>query len=201
MKSVLVVYVTREGHTRHIAEDVGATLGAQQRLFDVIDAACIPERFSLEKYAAAIVSASLHLGKHEPEILKFVKDNLSESQQIPTMFLSVSLSQVTVENPNAPPEKRAEAQTDVKRTIDSFLAETGWHPSHIAAVAGALMYSRYNFAIRFVMRLIARKAGAPVDTTRDYEFTDWTKLHGLVDDFVQSISSSNEDLCQIQGRS
>jgi menaquinone-dependent protoporphyrinogen oxidase len=117
------------------------------------------------------------------------------------MFLSVSLSQVTVENPNAPPEKRAEAQTDVKRTIDSFLAETGWHPSHIAAVAGALMYSRYNFAIRFVMRLIARKAGAPVDTTRDYEFTDWTKLHGLVDDFVQSISSSNEDLCQTQGRS
>jgi hypothetical protein len=31
MKPVLVIYATREGHTRHIAEDLGATLGAQQR--------------------------------------------------------------------------------------------------------------------------------------------------------------------------
>lgn len=201
MKPVLVIYATHEGHTRHIAEDVSVTLGAQWRLFEVIDAACIPERFSLKKYCAAIVSASLHLGKHEPEILKFVKDNLSELQQIPTLFLSVSLSEVTVEDANAQPEKRAEARLDVKRTIDSFVAETGWQPSHIAAVAGASMYSRYKFAIRFAVRLIARKTGAPVDTSRDYEFTDWTKLRGLVEDFVQSISGRNEDLCQTPGRS
>jgi menaquinone-dependent protoporphyrinogen oxidase len=139
------------------------------------------------------VSASLHLGKHEPEIVKFVKDNLGELHRIPTLFLSVSLSEVTVEDSNAPPRKRAEAQADVRRTIDAFLAETGWHPSHVAAVAGALMYSRYNFAIRFVMKRIARKAGVPVDTSRDYEFTDWTKLHGLVQEFVQSIPSNEEN--------
>ena len=55
------------------------------------------------------------------------------------------------------------------------------------------MYSRYNFAIRFVMKRIARKAGVPVDTSRDYEFTDWTKLHGLVQEFVQSIPSNEEN--------
>lgn len=201
MKPVLVIYSTREGHTRHIAEDLGAALGAQQHPFDVIDAACIPGGLSFEKYSAAIVSASLHLGKHEPEMVKFVKNNLPELQQIPTLFLSVSLSEVTVENSNAPPEKRAKAQGDVKRTLDAFLAETGWHPSHVGAVAGALMYSRYNFAIRFVMRLIARKAGAPVNTSRDYEFTDWTKLHGLVQEFVQSIPSNEENLCPTPERS
>jgi len=201
MKPVLVIYATREGHTRHIAEDLGATLSAEQRLFDVIDAAHIPGRFALGKYSAAIVSASLHLGKHEREIVKFVTDNLAELRQIPTLFLSVSLSEVTVEDSNAPPEERAEAQADVKRTIDDFLAETGWHPSHIAAVAGALLYSRYNFLIRFVMRRIAAKKGAPVDTSRDYEFTNWTKLHRLVEEFVQSIPSHEEDLCRTTGRS
>lgn len=201
MKPVLVIYATREGHTRHIAEDVGATLGAQRHSFTVIDAARIPVGFSLKNYSATIVSASLHLGKHEPEITRFVKDNLGELQQIPTLFLSVSLSEVTVEDSDAPPEKRAEAQADVKRTIDGFLAETGWHPSHIAAVAGALMYSRYNFVIRFVMRCIARKAGVPADTSRNYEFTDWTKLHGLVEEFVRSIPTNEEGLCLTQERS
>jgi menaquinone-dependent protoporphyrinogen oxidase len=81
------------------------------------------------------------------------------------MFLSVSLSEVTAENTKAPPEKRAEAQADVNRIIESFLAETGWHPLHIAAIGGALMSSKYNFVIRFVMKRIAKKAGAPVDTT------------------------------------
>jgi menaquinone-dependent protoporphyrinogen IX oxidase len=37
------------------------------------------------------------------------------------------------------------------------------------------------------MRQIAKKAGAPVDTRRDYEFTDWTKLDQLVEKFVESV--------------
>ena len=83
----------------------------------------------------------------------------------------------------------------------AFLTETGWHPSHIGAVAGALIYSRYNFLIRLVTRRIARKAGAPVDTSRDYEFTNWTKLHKLIEGFVQSIPSHEEDLCRATGKS
>jgi menaquinone-dependent protoporphyrinogen oxidase len=201
MKPFLVIYATREGHTRHIAEDLGATLGARGLSFEVFDAARLPEEFVLGRYEAAIISASLHLGKHEPEIAKFVKGNLAELQQIPTLFLSVSLAELTVEDANSPPEERIKARAAVKQTIDNFLGETGWHPSHVGAVAGALMYSRYNFLIRFVMRRIARKAGAPVDTSRDYEFTDWTKLHRLVEEFVQAIPSKEDDLCPTPGRS
>jgi menaquinone-dependent protoporphyrinogen oxidase len=190
VKPVLVIYATREGHTRHIAEDLAATLERQERSCELVDSARIPEGFSLAEYSSAIVSASLHLGAHEPEITEFVKRHLAELNRIPTLFLSVSLSEVTVEDANAPPEKRATAEADVKRTIDGFLKETGWHPSHIAAVAGALLYSRYNFVIRFVMRRIASKVGIPTDTTRDYEFTDWTKLHQVVEEFMRSISGS-----------
>ena len=58
--------------------------------------------------------------------------------------------------------------------------ETGWRPARVLPVAGALAYSRYNFLIRFVMKRIARKAGAPTDTSRDYEFTNWPALDTFI---------------------
>ena len=190
MNPVLLIYATREGHTRHIAEHLGALLTAHQHPFELVDAAQLPEDFSLAKYSAAIVSASLHAGKHEAEMVKFVKRHVKELHHIPTMFLSVSLSERTVEDPQAPAEKRAQAEADVERTIDTFLEETGWHPSHVAGVAGALLYSKYNFVVRFFMKRISKKAGGPVDTSQDYEFTDWNKLDHLIEDFVESASRS-----------
>jgi menaquinone-dependent protoporphyrinogen oxidase len=66
--------------------------------------------------------------------------------------------------------------------IDVFVTETGWRPVRSLPVAGALAYSRYNVFIKFVMKRIARKAGAPTDTSRDYEFTDWAALARFVGD-------------------
>ena len=114
-------------------------------------------------------------------------------------MLSVSLSEVTVEDPNAPPEKRAQAQADVRRTIQNFVKQTGWQPSRVAAVAGALLYTRYNFVIRYVMKQITRKAGGPLDTTRDYEFTDWKKLDDLVEEFVRSTSVGGQQSAALAG--
>jgi menaquinone-dependent protoporphyrinogen oxidase len=187
MKPLLVIYATREGHTRRIAEHVGSTLEAQGRPLELVDAAHLPSDFDLGNYGGAIVAASLHAGKHQAEIVRLVKHHLGELQQLPTLFLSVSLTEVTVEDPAADPEKRAQAAADVKRTIDEFLTDTGWHPSHVAGVAGALPYTKYNFVIRYVMKRIARKVGGPVDTSRDYEFTDWHRLDDLVMHFVQSV--------------
>jgi menaquinone-dependent protoporphyrinogen oxidase len=186
MKPVLVVYATREGHTKHIAEHVGNTLANHRHLFVLMDAAHCLEGFVLSKYSAAIICASLHMGDHEHEATKFVKQHIEELRRIPTIFLSVSLAEAGVEDPQATEARRTEAQAHVKQAIDNFLAETEWHPTHIAAVAGALPYSRYNFVTRFIMKNIAGKTGLPVDTTRDYEFTDWTKLDHLIEEFISS---------------
>jgi len=40
------------------------------------------------------------------------------------------------------------------------------------------------------MKRIAKKAGGPTDTSRDYEFTDWTKLDRMIEKFVESVSTS-----------
>ena len=187
MKPVLVVYATREGQTRHIAEHLGAALVARQNPSAVLDAAHIPPGFTLTDYAGAMVCASLHMGKHEPEMVRFVKRHLAELQRIPTVFLSVSLAEAGVEDAHATPERVAEARAHVQRTTENFLTETGWRPGFTAAAAGALRYSQYNFVTRFIMKRIATKTGMPTDTVRDYEFTDWTKVDRLMAELIEGI--------------
>lgn len=189
MKPVLVLYATREGQTRRIAEHLAATIRARDGAADVVNAADLPQDFSLPRYGAAILAASVHLGKHESEMRSFVKQHLSELERIPAAFLSVSLSEAGAEDQSATPERREQSAADVRKMIDSFLAETGWHPKNIRACAGALMYTKYNFLVRFAMRRIARVAGASTDTSRDQEFTDWEALDRLVDDLGLEIAA------------
>jgi len=47
-----------------------------------------------------------------------------------------------------------------------------------------LTYCKYNFFIKLMMKTIARKAGGPTDTSRDYEFTDWATVDRFVLDRV-----------------
>lgn len=178
------MYATREGQTRRIAEHLAATIRARGTQAEVINAAELPPAFSLDAYQAAIVAASVHLGKHEPEMIAFVQRNRMRLEALPTVFLSVSLSEAGAEDQNAPPDRRVIAAADVQRMIDHFLSETGWHPSRIQAVAGALMYTKYNFLVRFVMQRIARGAGASTDASQNHELTDWAALDRLVDELL-----------------
>jgi menaquinone-dependent protoporphyrinogen oxidase len=151
---------------------------------DVVDAKRLPEGFSIEVYSAVIVAASVHRGRHEPEMIEFIKDHMDHLQHMRTVLLSVSLSEAGAEDPHATPERRAQAAADVERMIDDLVAETGWPPSKIKAVAGALMYTHYNRLVRFVMQMIAKKAGAATDTSKDHEYTDWAALDRLVDELL-----------------
>ena len=155
---------------------------AHELTVEVLDAAHLPSAFNLDAYSAAIIAASVHGGLHEPEIITFVKHHLAELQRIQTAFLSVSLSEAGAEDPNAPAVSRAKAAADVEKMIAAFVSETGWHPAKIKPVAGALLYTRYNFFLRFVMKRISRKAGATTDTSTDHEYTDWAALDQFVDE-------------------
>jgi menaquinone-dependent protoporphyrinogen oxidase len=191
MHTLLIIYATREGQTRHIAEHLGKLPQLQNRTCEVIDAAQLPDDFSLDTYSAVVVCASLHLGQYEPEIVKFVRDNCSKLQSMPlTCFVSVSLAEASVENAQAPAEHRAASQAQLKRTTDKFLHATGWQPTYVKSVAGALRYSQYGLVTRFVMKRIARREFMSTDTSHDYEFTDWNDL----DRFFQEVFVTTKEL-------
>jgi menaquinone-dependent protoporphyrinogen oxidase len=80
----------------------------------------------------------------------------------------------------------------VKQTLETFFKQTGWHPTTVKPVAGALLYSKYNFLIRFVMKRVARKAGASTDASRDYDYTDWIGLDKFVEEWGAEIRTAHK---------
>jgi menaquinone-dependent protoporphyrinogen oxidase len=188
MKPIGVFFATREGHTQRIAEHVALVLrghGLQAEAHNLRDpsSAVFPT-----SYAGVVLAASVHCGKHEPEMVRFVKQHRAELEAMPAAFLSVTMSEAGVERKDATPREHAQFAADVQRMTDQFFAETGWHPKYVKPVAGALVYTQYNILTRFVMKHIAKASGGGTDTSRDYDYTDWPALDRFVEDFVSRVS-------------
>jgi menaquinone-dependent protoporphyrinogen oxidase len=175
-----IFYATREGQGKRVAEHVAASLRANRFDVKICNVRDSPELIDTQPYQLAFVIASVHLGHHEREILRFVKSHRADLVRLGAPFLSLTLSEAGAEDPTAPPEKRMAAAADAQRMIDVFVQDTGWRPAYVLPVAGALAYTKYNFFIKLIMKNIARKAGGPTDTSRDYEFTDWDAVDRFV---------------------
>jgi len=180
MERVLIVYATREGHSARIAKFVEEVIRSNKGRCETYDAAKLGGTLDLSGFSHAFVIASVHGGKHEPEMVQFVKSRRGELEHMYSVFLSVSLSQAGAEDEAAQPNKRARAAGDAQFMIDSFLRETGWHPMRAEPVAGTLAYSKYNPVMRLIMKWISWRAGGATDTSRDYCYTDWIALEALV---------------------
>jgi menaquinone-dependent protoporphyrinogen oxidase len=107
MKPIAVLYATREGQTRRIAERVGEDFRAREFDARVKNLRDDTAAIHLNDYAGVVLAASVHGGKHEREMVKFVKMHSTELKQLPTAFLSVTLSGAGVEMSRATLEKCA----------------------------------------------------------------------------------------------
>jgi menaquinone-dependent protoporphyrinogen oxidase len=171
---VLVVFASTHGQTAKIAERI-----AQAAEADVYRAADAP---SPDDYDGVIVGGSLHAGKHQPELVEWVKANLSALSGLPTAFFSVSLTAA---------EDTAEARDVTQRCIDEFLAETGWKPGRVERIAGALQYREYDVFTRTLMRLMMKRGGHPTDASHDYDYTDWDAVERLGREFAAEMAKGN----------
>jgi menaquinone-dependent protoporphyrinogen oxidase len=185
MRPVGVLYGTREGHTAKIAARVAETLRLHGFAVEVKDLAEGPVDPLV--YAALIVASPVHAGRHEPAVTRFVRNNPRELAVVPTAFVSVLLEQAGVEMAGATPERRAQARANVQQVLDRFFDATGWRPARYKAVAGALMYSKYNFFTRMLMKWIAWRSGGSTDSSRDHVYTDWAELDRFVMQFASEI--------------
>lgn len=179
-----IFFATREGQTRRIAARIADDLrerGVQVDLFDVGETRDI----DFSSYSTACVAASVHVGHHEREMIAFVRTHRDELARLGAAFVSVTLSEAGAEDPHRTEADRKQSAADVQRMMDIFFTQTGWHPDRVLPVAGALVYSKYNFIVRAILKRIARKAGAPTDTSRDYEFTNWAAVDRLAGELAE----------------
>jgi menaquinone-dependent protoporphyrinogen oxidase len=180
--NIALYYATREGQTRRIAEHIAAQLANEGLTCTPVDVRTLRDPVSLDGFDAVVLAASIHLGRHEREMVRFIARNREALARLPTAFLSVSGSEAAAEAPWTAPAIRAELTQQVQLAIEKLERETGWCPTAVLPVAGAIRFSKYNFLVRWVMRRIARKEGMPDD--RDGEYTNWAALDRFVDAFV-----------------
>ena len=172
--TVPVFYVTTEGHTRKIAEQIASTLREQG--FDS-EARLLSRETRVDwlDVRAVVIGASIHAGRHQKAAVDFARHEAPHLNARPSAFFSVSLSAGS----------RNAAEVDAARGLaQDFVRAAGWTPQRIRCFAGKLAYSQYGFLKRQAMRFIAWREGAPTDTRRDYEFTDWTAVRQFALDFA-----------------
>ena len=183
---IAVFFATREGQTSKIANRIAEDLRARGLTVDVLNVRKKTPPPDWSTYATAFVAASVHTRRHEPEMIEFVRRHRDDLRRIGAVFISVSMSEAGAEDMHASAERRNQSAADAQRMIDGFVKSTGWQPERCLRVAGALLYTQYNFVVRFVMKRISRENGGPTDTSRDYEFTNWPALERFVEDVVDS---------------
>ena len=177
---VPVFYATTEGHTRRVAERLAATVrdrGFTSRAIDV--ASSDADHVDWERVRAAIVGASLHAHRHQRSAGAFVREHADDLNGHPSAFFSVSLAAGS-----ASPKERA-AAAELAR---AFPSASGWHADETLCVAGCLAYTQYGIVTRFIMKRIARRHGAPTDTCRDHEFTNWDEVARLADSIARRVA-------------
>jgi menaquinone-dependent protoporphyrinogen oxidase len=126
----------------------------------------------------ALVGASIHAGKHQKAAERFVRNHAADLTRVPSAFFSVSLAAAS---------KNVSEVEAAANLAKAFPAACGWRPEKIESMAGRLAYLEYGFFIRWLMKRIARKEGAPTDTSRDYELTDWEMVDKLAREMARRI--------------
>lgn len=180
MGKALIVYATSEGQTANIAHEIAGALRARGHDLLVCRVNDLPAGEPIERYDAVAVGSSIHAGKHDPAIVAWARAHREALESGHGAFFSVSLSA------GSPDDGDREG---LRRCLDEFFEETGWTPGLVACFAGALRFSRYGLIKRLLMRNIAKKRSGDVDTSHDYEYTDWDSVQRFAEEIGDMLPS------------
>jgi menaquinone-dependent protoporphyrinogen oxidase len=175
--NVLIIYGTTEGHTRHMCQFLEAVLTEDGYEVTCCDAAFEP--IVLTDYDLCFIAGSLHVGNFQPALLEYVRNHHEALNTMPAAFLPVSLS-AAGHNPDD--------WEGLDDCVARFLQSTGWKPTAVHHVAGAIRYSQYDFFKRLALKFIAKRRGQDTVTSRDYDLTDYDDLSIFVRQFVSGHS-------------
>lgn len=181
MAQILVLYGTTDGHTGKVAAAMADALRESGAVVDVVNAANAGRSVRPEAYEAVVVAASVHASGYQRAVRRWVSKHRQSLAALPTAFVSVCLGVL---------QKSPAVDRELTRIMTRFFETTGWRPSVTHVVAGALLYTRYNVLKRWTMRRIVAKAHGDVDTSRDYEYTDWDDVRAFAGSFAQRVTAA-----------
>jgi menaquinone-dependent protoporphyrinogen oxidase len=180
MPRFLILYATREGQTAKVAARIADHLrqaGAEATLIDAANA-LVTESLDPGDFDRLVFGASMHAGGLEKELVQFVNTHAEAIRGRPHFLFVVLLSAAATD-----PAVREEWLGDAGRKIRDQL-QVSFDDTEM--IAGALSYSKYSFPVKWLMRRLARKAGAETRTDRDYEYTDWEQVRRYAEHLLEA---------------
>lgn len=174
MKSIAIIYQSRYGQTATIARFMAKHVIENGGGAELVDLDSGGDKGLDPTVEGAIFGGPVYAGRFSAKLIEWVKDNKERLSTKRTAFFSVSLNAA---------DKRESARVDDDRLLAEFIKATGFCPRFIASIAGAVKYLDYFWLVRRLLRSISKKAGGPVDVSRNHEFTDWQEVRRFVDDF------------------
>ena len=174
MSSFLVIYSSTNGHTKTICERIKNFLN-DDNLVELYSLKNV-KKVNLNNFEKIIIGASIRYGKHSKELYNFIKSNKNILDQKKCAFFSVNVVA-------RKPEKNT---AETNPYINKFLKTSKWKPNKISVFAGKVDYPNYNFFDKYIIKFIMFITKGPTDTSKSYEFTDWSK----VDDFSEEVKNN-----------
>jgi menaquinone-dependent protoporphyrinogen oxidase len=170
---ILVVFHSTEGQTEKIANRIVEVLRGDGASIDVHPADSAP---APDAYDGVVIGGSIHAGKYGPALTDYIKANLAALDAMPSALFQVSLTSAN------PDEQHTAAAHGMLQTM---LDDTGFDPDVVAMLAGAVVYTKYGWIKRRIMKTIVAAEGGDTDTTHDHEYTDW----GAVEHFTRDVQA------------
>ncbi|WP_336221846.1 menaquinone-dependent protoporphyrinogen IX dehydrogenase [Citrobacter amalonaticus] len=161
----LILFSSRDGQTREIASYLASELKELGIWADVANLHRTEEP-DWDSYDRVVIGASIRYGHYHSAFLEFVKKHASRLNSMPSAFYSVNLVA-------RKPEKRTPQTNSYVR---KFLLRSPWRPDRIAVIAGALLYPRYRWYDRMMIKLIMKMSGGETDTNKEVIYTDWDQV-------------------------
>lgn len=173
MSYTLLIYSSSDGQTKKICQAMERKLVAtgEQVLTLSLEHSEAIDWSNIDK---VIIGASIRYGHFNKALHEFIKANQSLLEQRDNGFFCVNLT-----------ARKAEKNTpETNAYMKKFIATSPWQPQLQAVFAGALLYSKYRWFDKFMIRFIMKITGGVTDTSQDIEYTDWQK----VDEFALKVS-------------
>ena len=171
MIETLIIYSTTDGQTTRICNKL-----IQKNFNNDVKLCSIDEaiREDLKKYKKIIIGASIRYGKHNSDVLNFVKKNINVLNKLKTAFFSV----------NVVARKKEKNTPSTNPYVIKFIKQTDWRPTYVGVFAGKVDYPSYRFFDKYIIKFIMWLTKGPTDVSKSYEFTNWSE----VDKFGEKIN-------------
>ena len=170
----LIIYSSTDGQTKKICETIKEKLPVGNK-FQLISLD-VALHYNLEECEKIIIGASIRYGKHSEELYNFIKLNKNILDQKKCAFFSVNVVA-------RKPEKNT---AETNPYINKFLKISNWKPNIIRVFAGKVDYPSYNFFDKYIIKFIMFITKGPTDTSKSYEFTDWSKVDDFSREFINN---------------